>query len=126
MLISQPTIADALQNLCPGAKWVLYNNSYDEVNWMDDKVPIPTREAVTKKLQDLHTAYPYDLLRAERNIRLAACDWVSLRAVSTNQRVPEEWASYMQALRDLPGSSTPTLNEFGQLNITSIAWPPLP
>lgn len=41
-------------------------------------------------------------LRTERNRRLVECDWVVIRATSTDTPVPEEWKVYMQALRDLP------------------------
>lgn len=40
--------------------------------------------------------------RQERNRRLAECDWVTLKAYSTDTPVPEEWKVYMQTLRDLP------------------------
>jgi len=40
--------------------------------------------------------------RQERNRRLAECDWVVIRATSTDTPIPEEWKVYMQALRDLP------------------------
>ena len=40
--------------------------------------------------------------RLERNKRLAECDWVTLKAYSTQKIVPNAWRDYMQALRDLP------------------------
>lgn len=40
--------------------------------------------------------------RQERNKLLAEVDWVTLKAYSTHTPVPEEWVTYMQALRDLP------------------------
>ena len=40
--------------------------------------------------------------RLERNKRLAECDWVTLKAYSTQKIVPKAWRDYMQALRDLP------------------------
>lgn len=46
-----------------------------------------------------------DILRRRRNKRLAECDWVTLKAYSTDTPVPEEWKTYMQALRDLPANT---------------------
>ena len=46
-----------------------------------------------------------DILRRQRNKRLAECDWVTLKAYSTDTPVPEEWKTYMQALRDLPANT---------------------
>lgn len=40
--------------------------------------------------------------RAERDRRLASTDWVALRAIEQGQAVPGAWASYRQALRDVP------------------------
>lgn len=40
--------------------------------------------------------------RARRDALLAASDWVTLRAIESGEDVPEEWASYRQALRDVP------------------------
>ena len=46
-----------------------------------------------------------DILRHRRNKRLTECDWVTLKAYSTDTPVPEEWKVYMQALRDLPANT---------------------
>ena len=62
----------------------------------------PPKEEFEAKLQELIDAQPLKELRQERNKRLAECDWVVIRATSTNTPVPEEWKTYMQALRDLP------------------------
>ena len=44
-------------------------------------------------------------LRTQRNNRLAECDWVTLKAYSTDTPVPDEWKTYMQTLRDLPANT---------------------
>lgn len=41
-------------------------------------------------------------VRAERDRRLAQCDWVTVRAAELGEPVPSAWAAYRQALRDLP------------------------
>ena len=41
-------------------------------------------------------------VRAERDQRLAACDWVTLRALELAQQLPAEWAAYRAALRGVP------------------------
>jgi hypothetical protein len=40
--------------------------------------------------------------------------------------MPQEWATYMQALSDLPDNSTPALTNTGQLDMTSVNWPQKP
>lgn len=41
-------------------------------------------------------------VRAERDRRMAASDWVTLRAVRTSTPVSADWAAYLQALADVP------------------------
>lgn len=40
--------------------------------------------------------------RDSRDKLLADCDWVVVKALESGQTVPGEWATYRQALRDLP------------------------
>ena len=66
-------------------------------------------------------------LRAERNYRLAQCDWVVTKYAEYGYNIPKEWRTYRQALRDLPSISyRPELNEFGDLKMDSVAWPTPP
>ena len=52
-------------------------------------------------------------LRAERNRRLAACDWTQLADAHLSQDKKDAWATYRQELRDLPESVTdPTAPEW--------------
>ena len=66
----------------------------------------PPKEEFEAKLQELIDARPWKKLREERDKRLAKCDWVATKAFTTNTPVPEEWKTYMQALRDLPANTT--------------------
>lgn len=43
--------------------------------------------------------------RAQRDALLTACDWVAIRANELGEPVPQEWADYRQALRDVPQQS---------------------
>jgi len=66
----------------------------------------PPKEEFEAKLQELIDAQPWKELRAERNKRLTECDWVAIKAFTTDTPVPDEWKAYMQALRDLPANTT--------------------
>ena len=70
----------------------------------------PSKEEFEAKLQELIDAQPLKELRQERNKRLAECDWVTLKAYSTDTPVPEEWKVYMQTLRDLPANTEDPAN----------------
>jgi hypothetical protein len=41
-------------------------------------------------------------IRSERDNLLAACDWIVMRSLESGEAIPAEWATYRQALRDLP------------------------
>jgi hypothetical protein len=70
----------------------------------------PPKEEFEAKLQELIDAQPWKELRQERNKRLTECDWVTLKAYSTDTPIPEEWKVYMQALRDLPSTTEDPAN----------------
>ncbi len=40
-------------------------------------------------------------VRADRDRRLAACDWVTLRAIESGEQLGAEWIAYRSALRDI-------------------------
>jgi len=111
-------LINALLALNPNHSWAVDKNSYDGIIWGDmPESERPTREVVEAKLQELIDAQPLKDLRAERDRRLAAVDWVTSRATSTETPVPQEWKTYMQALRDLPATTEDPTNP---------VWPTVP
>lgn len=75
-------------------------------------------DAATKRWAPVPTSAALAIAaRTERDRRLSATDWVTLRALEADQAVPTEWRTYRQALRDVaaqPGFPT------------SITWPQEP
>ena len=80
---------------------ISFSHVYEEIEYTEGYEK-PPKEEFEAKLQELIDAQPLKELRRQRNKRLAECDWVTLKAYSTDTPVPEEWKVYMQALRDLP------------------------
>jgi hypothetical protein len=66
---------------------------------------------------DTVTAEAWTQLRAERNARLAATDWVALSDAHLSQDKKDAWFAYRQALRDLPDTIT---------DPTNVNWPAPP
>ena len=66
------------------------------------------------------------LLREERNQLLSETDWVVARSTETGVAIPNDWKTYRQALRDLPASSSPQLDSYYDLDLTSVTWPTEP
>ena len=116
-------IVSALQNLTPGAEWVIRGGMYSGLEWIDghgyDK---PTEEAITAKITELDNAEAMKLLREERDRRITKTDW----RASSDLTLSSEWSTYRQALRDLPSTATPTLNSSYNLDLTSVTWPTEP
>jgi hypothetical protein len=77
------------------------------------RLRIKTRQ---DRLQEAWAAF-----RVERNRRLAETDWVVARAYERGEPVPEAWAAYRQALRDLPARLTDE-----QVLSGEIPWPEPP
>ena len=115
-------ISDALQSLRPGAQWSIDSNEYSTLNWLDESQTKPTEEEVKAKITELNNAEPLRLLRKERNRRLQATDW----RASSDLTISNDWKAHRQDLRDLPDQQTPKLNSDGELDPTSISWPPEP
>ena len=116
-------IVSALQELTPGAEWVLRGSEYSGLEWIDghgyDK---PTQAAIDAKIVELDDLEAMKLLREERNRRIAKSDW----RASSDLTLSSEWSTYRQALRDLPATATPTLDGRYELDMTSVTWPTEP
>ena len=116
-------IVSALQKLTPGAEWVLRGNEYSGLEWIDGHgYEQPTEEAITAKITELDNAEAMRLLRQERDRRIALTDW----RASSDLTISSEWSAYRQALRDLPATATPTLDDRYGLDMTSVTWPTEP
>ena len=85
----------------PSTEWATY--AWDAEAWA--WVASPTEAAVAREV------------RAERDRRLAACDWVVARATERGEPVPPAWVAYREALRDVP--EQPGFP-------TSVTWPAIP
>jgi hypothetical protein len=119
-------IIKALQSLRPGAEWSVNGEIYEGIIWLDETQTKPTKEQVELKIEELKAAEPMRLLRIYRDKLLAEVDWVTMRSYSTNTSVPKEWATYQQALRDLPETATPVLDPTSPLGISGVDWPVKP
>ena len=114
-------IASALQELKPGAEWVLRGNDYSGLEWMDSSQTKPTETEVTNKIAALDAAEAMKLLRVERDARISKTDW----RASSDLTLTDAWKTYRQALRDIT-TQTPKLDSNYQLDLTSVTWPTEP
>ena len=114
-------IASALQELKPGAEWVLRGNDYSGLEWIDSSQTKPTETEVTNKIAALDAAEAMKLLRVERDTRISKTDW----RASSDLTLTDAWKTYRQALRDIT-TQTPKLDSFYELDLSSVTWPTEP
>jgi len=121
-----PYITSALIELKPGAEWALRGDTYADLEWLDKTQTKPTEDEINTKIAELEKGEPMKLLREERNKRIAETDWTQLKDISLDSIREKNWKEYRQALRDLPNGSTPKLDSFGNLDMSSVSWPDKP
>lgn len=79
-----------------------------------------TFEDVLTKKKEMEAAEPMRILREERDRRIAETDWMA----NSDVTMTDDWKTYRQALRDLPSTAEPKLDE--QDNLTNVTWPTKP
>ena len=124
--MSEIRISDALQALRPNSEYSVTGNVYSGVNWLDKNQTKPTEDELNAKIAELEVAEPFKLLREKRNKLIAETDWTQLKDISLDSIREKNWNEYRQALRDLPNGSTPKLDSYGDLDMTSVSWPDKP
>ena len=117
-------ISTALSELMPTSPFGITDDDYSTIQWMDSGNSLPTIDAINAKITELDNAEPMRLLRIERTNRLIECDWTQFPDVPDATRTA--WQTYRQQLRDLPASASPTLDEFYELDLSSVTWPSKP
>ena len=113
---------EALQNLCPNAKFYVeqYNDDAPTIVWdVSNSDAQPSQSQIDEELVKVVAAMPMKLLRIERNSKLATTDWSQGDDVPVG--IKTAYQAYRQALRDLPANQTPTDNE-----LSNITWPTKP
>jgi hypothetical protein len=103
----------ALLSLVGGKKWEIRAGL---LNWFDDSVQ-PSEEEIQAKIVELQAAEPLRQLREQRNQLLQQSDWMAV----ADRTMTQAQIDYRQALRDLPATADPQLDENGQL--TNVTWP---
>jgi len=115
MNFNKPSYITAVRALVGGNIGGYNDGPIEKIKFFDGQKP-PTEKQIQAKLTELLNAYPMQLLREERNRKLAKTDWRASSDLTLG-----EWAIYRQALRDLPSTATPTLDDDG--NLQNVTWP---
>ena len=108
----------------PGALVIRGENSYENIEWNVGIVTTPpTKEQVYNKAQELYDGEAMNRLRIHRNALMSNSDWTQGADSPLSDEKKAEWATYRQALRDLPSTASPVLD--GPF-ISNVDWPTEP
>ena len=120
-------IAEAIGALYPGARWLIRDNDYQQLEWYETDISVPSLLDLEQKIQELETQEPMRVVREIRDWYLAQSDWTQSTDLQ-QLRGPEwctDWATYRQQLRELPESGiTPYFDEHNM--IAGVPWPEKP
>jgi phage-related minor tail protein len=107
-------IFQAVKALHPNASFEVRNCV---LVWKDSYIEKPTEEQIQAKIAELQAAEPMRQLRQQRNQLLQQSDWMAV----SDRVMTQAQIDYRQALRDLPETADPQLDENG--NLTNVTWP---
>ena len=120
-------VHSACMAIDPNASFMLEGDTYAGLTWESgNSTSKPTEAEINAKIKELDDAEATNLLRQERDGKLAETDWVVTKAAETGVAETTAWKTYRQALRDLPTTSTPKLTSEYTLDPTSFTWPTKP
>jgi len=102
--------------LYPEVKQIAFNVCYDS----QKNVVTVNDDLILNKIAELTAVEPLRQLRIKRNQLLQQTDWMAV----SDRVMTQAQIDYRQALRDLPATADPQLDENGQL--TGITWPTPP
>lgn len=107
-------IPSVLAYLRPDSEWTLNGDDYAGLKWSSSNTR-PTLVECQKAWKEIERDYLMRPIRSQRDALLSASDWTQNPDAPADTKA---WASYRQALRDLPGSvEDPTV---------TIVWPTPP
>ena len=121
-------LAQVLETITPGVSYTSDGTTWESVVFDDDNFAKPHDEMYESALYKLTYTeeariLAFNKLREERNALLDKSDKYMTRDYPHKISV-EDWIVYRHALRTLPTTVRPTLDEDG--NLTGVEWPAVP
>ena len=119
-------LSGAILKIIPNAEYTIIGNDYNRLKWSETNTqPKPTLAECEAAWQEIMAEAPMKILREERNKKLFDTDYrIVVDFPHPSEEVKQAWITYRQELRDLPSTSTPQLDENG--NLTNVTWPTPP
>ena len=123
-------LAQVLEIITPGVSYTSDGTTWESVVFDDDNFAKPHDEMYESALYKLTYTeeariLAFNKLREERNVLLDKSDkYMTKDYPHTLELDIQNWVEYRQALRDLPMTARPILDEDG--NLTGVEWPTVP
>ena len=123
-------LAQVLEIITPGVSYTSDGTTWESVVFDDDNFAKPHDEMYESALYKLTYTeeariLAFNKLREERNVLLDKSDkYMTKDYPHTLELDIQNWVEYRQALRDLPMTARPILDEDG--NLTGVEWPVVP
>lgn len=111
----------ALKQLRPNAGFSWADaDDYSCLKYYSDKDDKPTESEIIEQAKTSENIQAFKMLRLQRNQKLSETDWWA----GSDLKMTADQATYREALRDLPSTASPELDEDGEL--TGVTWPTKP
>lgn len=114
----------------PGSEFTINGNDYSSLVWNDSNVDKPTEQEILNKIEDNENILKYEILRIERNKKLADSDkYMIIDFPNMNSTVVDSFKIYRQELRDLPQNvniSNITITYDDIEPLLGFDWPSIP
>lgn len=108
------------QEFLEQVKWI--SGVDEENNCLFSDEHLISWQQIQQYAEEATNAFALALLKIERNKLLAQTDWWAV----PDRTMTQQQIAYRQALRDLPANCTPTLNQYGDLDKSSVTFPTKP
>ncbi len=102
--------------------WGMTGPNYSDIVWKSNPEDMPSIEVLEEKRVILQQLEPLRFLREKRNILLTETDWRATVDYPGSDK--QSWLDYRKALRDLPTTAEPELDDSG--NLVNVTWPEVP
>ena len=118
-------LAQALEQFAPGAPYTSDGTTLESVVFEDTTLVKPSYDIYEELVYKLTNVEAIKKFREERNLLLDQSDKYMSRDYPHRLELDiQNWKDYRLALRNLPTTAHPTLDEDG--NLTGVEWPPIP
>ena len=93
---------EAVKRLDPDIQFKVSNIGTDDevIEYLDPSQTPPSSASISAELEIMAQELPWNIVRAERDILLAKCDYVMMADFPLEDK--SDWEAYRQELRDIP------------------------